>query len=284
MGTTTNGQQASFFVNGLGDIIACFLRERHGEQQPLDNRHPSLKSRLKATLYKEEIKEAREAVRAKKDAITYDDVDIFGDDLKLDTAETDFGNYGKLFSKLDFKIFGLKYTRWELEQRSKTCCHDIAKCATSSVKQYQSICKQWELEKRSKTCCHDIAKCAKSSVKQYQSIWKQWELEQRSKTCCHDIAKCGKSSAKQYQSICEQWELKQMNKTCSHDIAKSVTSSVKQYQSICKQWELKQMNKTCSHDIAKSVTSSVKQYQSICKQWELKQMNKTCKYSQECYK
>lgn len=51
----------------------------------------SKKRRLKATQYKEEIKEAREAVRAKRDAITYDDVDIFGDDLKLDTAETDFG-------------------------------------------------------------------------------------------------------------------------------------------------------------------------------------------------
>ncbi|CAC5368924.1 unnamed protein product [Mytilus coruscus] len=137
---------------------------------------------------------------------------------------------------------------------NKTCSHDIAKSATSSVKQYQSICKQWELKQMSKSCCHDIAKCATSSVKQYQSICKQWELEQMSKVCCHDIAKSATSSVKQYQSICEQWELEQMSKTCCHDIAKSATISNKQYQSICKQWELEQMSKTCCHDIAKSAT------------------------------
>lgn len=37
------------------------------------------------------MKEAREAIRAKRDAVSYDDVDIFGDDLKMETEEMDFG-------------------------------------------------------------------------------------------------------------------------------------------------------------------------------------------------
>ena len=52
------------------------------------------KRRLKATQYKEEVKEAREAVRAKRDTVTYDDVDIFGEDslnLKMNQEECDFG-------------------------------------------------------------------------------------------------------------------------------------------------------------------------------------------------
>ena len=54
----------------------------------------SRKRRLRATQYKEEVKEAREAVRAKRDTVTYDDVDIFGEDslnLKMNQEECDFG-------------------------------------------------------------------------------------------------------------------------------------------------------------------------------------------------
>ncbi|CAC5399828.1 unnamed protein product [Mytilus coruscus] len=74
-----------------GDTSDKTKEEQSDDKKKDEIPKPPAKSSKQKSQYREEIKEAREAVRAKRDAITYDDVDIFGDDLKLDTAETDFG-------------------------------------------------------------------------------------------------------------------------------------------------------------------------------------------------